>query len=105
MSANIENAILSSFFFEQYYNKDHKRELILDLNIFTSELRKRVSHKLNESEPYEYSFVSYEMQEKIKGTKFEQEFLNILGAEVMSINTARLYHDKLVQDRKIEAIL
>lgn len=102
---NIERSILSSFFFSSYYCKEDKRPYLLDPSIFKDPLRKRCAEKINESEPYEWSFLSHKIEESLISDNHKIEWVEILGCFPMSLCTAKLHHDDLVQKDRMEEIL
>lgn len=105
MRVNIENAILSSFFFANDLGDDLSHIYKLDESIFTSSFRKRVAVRLNAVKDGFYGFESHLIQDSVEGTKFEEDFLDILAQTTMPLSVSKKYHDKLVADDRIEKML
>ena len=102
---DIESSILSSFIFSQHFTTDEKRQFVLNVDVFSTPLKKRIAQKINESEPFEYDFLSHKIEESISGTKFEEEFIVILSQSPMPLSTVKLYHDDLVKIDSIKNLL
>ncbi len=102
MKQNIENAILSTFLFANEMSNDLSWIFKLDTSIFSNPFRKRVAEKINAVEDDAYGFLSYELEESVSGTQFEQDFIDILAQTPLS-NTKK-YHDKLVEDIRLESL-
>jgi hypothetical protein len=102
---DIENAILSSFFFSNDVADNLSDIYQLDESIFTSPFRKRIASRLNDVKDDSYGFEAYIIEEKSLGTKFETEYIDIISQTPMSLKMSKKYHDKLVQDTILEQIL
>ncbi len=99
---NIENAILSTFLFANEMSNDLTWIFKLDTSIFSNPFRKRVAAKINDVEDDAYGFLSYEIEESVIGTQYEQDMIEILAAT--PITNAKKYHDKLVEDIRLEQL-
>ena len=102
MKQNTENAILSTFLFANEMSNDLSWIFKLDTSIFSSPFRKRVAEKMNAVDDEAYGFTSYEIEESVSGTQFEQDFIEILAQTPLS--NAKKYHDKMVEDIRLEQL-
>ena len=105
MRTNIENAILSAFLFTPFPKEEENDVYELNTSIFKTEFRKKVAIRINDTDPYAYGFLSYQIEESCAGTKYEQDFLDICEQTPMLIKQSKLYHDKLVADDRMEELL
>jgi hypothetical protein len=105
MRTNIENAILATFLFANDTGDDMENVFTLDTSIFKSAFRKRVAEQINEVKDNAYGFLSYTIEEKVNGTTYEQDFIDMIGQASMTLLIAKKYHDKLVADDKMEELL
>ena len=105
MRTNTENAILSSFLFANDVGDNLDDVFKLNTSIFKTEFRKRVAEQINNVEEGAYGFLSYELEEKIQGTAYEKDFIDIIGQTSLTLRFAKKYHDKLVADDRMEELL
>jgi len=101
MRTNIENAILSTFLFANDLGEDLNEVYPLDTSIFTSPFRKRVAEKINAVKDDAYGFESYQIEESVKETQFQQDFIDILAQNSLGLGFSKKYHDKLVADDRV----
>lgn len=104
---DIENMILSSFLFLNDLAQRDELEydmFVLSEFAFTSPFRSKVAAKINAVEDEAYSYLSYELENSIQGTSYEQEWINILSQNSLSLKIVKRYHDKLVETNRLEML-
>ena len=98
-----ERVILSSFLFANYYvcEKEKPMYFKLDVSFFSTPLMVRIAQKINDTldagEPMEV--LAIYLESKLKGTRFEQEWLEIFGASPLSIDHAKKLYDQLTKEK------
>ncbi len=102
MQINIENAILSTFLFANETTDNLDWTFKMDSNVFSSPFRQRVAEKINNVSDGAYGFLSYELEESVVGTQYEQDFIDILAQTPLS--NADKYYNKLVLDAELDLL-
>ena len=102
---DIENAILSAFFFANDVADDLSDIYTLDSSAFTSTYRKRIVDRLNAVKDDAYGYESYLIEEKSQGTVFEHDYLDIISQKPMTLKMSKKYHDKIVEESRMEDLL
>ncbi len=94
IDADRENAVLASFLFADDMGTDTKDAFFLSEDAFTSAFRRRVAIRINATTAVDkaYALLSYDMQESIEGTTYEQEWINILAQTPMPFSLVERYH-------------
>lgn len=99
---NIENSILASFLYLD--DMGFKKDDVFKINssIFTSSYRRAVADKINDETEGDqmYGFLSVDIESHTSGTKFEQEWIDILAQTPMLLSVAKRMHNKLEQEHK-----
>ena len=94
--ADIENAILSTFLYADCL-EDQGEVYKLDLRAFTSSFRSRVAERINSEGRGTYGFLSWNLEESIKGTVYESQWLDIISKTSLTLNYSKRYHDALLK--------
>ncbi len=98
-----EQTILSAFLFAEYNRcPDETPEYFkLDVPLFSTPLMRRIANKINETVEAGESLdlLSIELEEKLKGTTYENEWLEIMAAHPLPIRLAKALHDRLQKER------
>lgn len=102
---DVENAILATFLDANDLGDDLSHVYPLDISIFTSAFRKRVAVKINGVTDESYGFESYNIEESVKGTRFEHDFMEILAQTSLGLQFSKKYHDKLVEDDRVGELI
>jgi len=102
---DVENSILSAFFFCNDVGDDLSDIYTLDISAFTSKSRKRTAERLNAVKDGAYGFESYLIEEKSQGTVFEQDYMDIISQRGFTLKESKKYHDKLVEESRMEEVL
>lgn len=99
---NTQNAILSSFLFANNIGENIEDAFILDETVFNTPLTNRIAHKINEETLNDkmYGFQLVSIEDDLKGTKFETEFIDILSQLPLPLTVAQRLHDKLIKKCK-----
>lgn len=99
---DIQHSILSSFLFANDLFNDTKDAFIMDTEVFTTPLTKRLAEVLNDETNTDkmYGFQSISIEDDIKGTQFEHEWLQILSQTPMPLSVASRLYAKLVKKMK-----
>jgi len=99
-NADRENAVLSSFLYSDDMGTDKTNTFLLSADAFTSDFRKRVATKINATTTIDkaYSLLSYDLENSIEGTHYEQEWINILAQTPLPFTLAKRYHDDIRKD-------
>lgn len=105
MRANIENAILSTFLDINELNENLEYVYKLDISIFSTPLRKRVAEKINSVDDNSYGFLSYTLEESIKGTTHESDWLDIISQNSLGLRLSKKYHGQLVSDDSVSDLI
>ena len=94
---SIERSILSSFLFANDLGDDLRDVYPLDLRAFTSPMRKRIAERINEVTDGSYGYLSYKIEESIKGTAHEMEWIEILAQTPLTLRMSKRYHDDILR--------
>jgi len=104
-TVDMENALLAAFLYldDLFFCKDDVFNI--NENIFTSSYRRAVAAKINDESKNEkmYGFLSMAIEEKTAGTKFEQEWCDIISQNPMGLNVAKRIQLKLEDEYKKRA--
>ena len=100
VQANIEDAIINTFFEAELMGVKHEQLFKLDERNFSSHFKKRIVERINEriNTNGSVSLLAYEIAEKCKGN-YEQEMLMITAQSALPIEIARDYHAYLAKKR------
>lgn len=100
VQANIEDAIINTFFEAELMGVKHEQLFKLDERNFSSHFKKRIVERINErlNTNGSISLLAYEIAEKCKGSH-EQEMLMITAQSALPIEIARDYHAYLAKKR------
>ena len=97
-----ENAVLASFLYADDMGEDTSKAFQLSEDAFTSDFRRRVAVKINATTATDkaYAVLSYDIENKIGGTVFEQQWNEIVSASGLSqtplpFSLALRYHDDI----------
>lgn len=99
---NIENAVLAAFLYADDMGTDKKDAFILESSAFTSSYRRAVADKINDATGGDkmYGFLSVTLEDQTAGTKFEQEWIDIISQSPLPFTVAKRYHAKLQEAYK-----
>lgn len=98
----IERSVLSTYiYFDNFYFKEKINQV--DSEVFYMPFHKRVMSKFNEAlkENIPLGLKAIELEEKIKGTQYEDDWLYILATNPLPLNALIWYVDKL-KEKKIK---
>ena len=99
---NRENTLLASFLFLD--DLGFKKDEVFKLNseIFTSSYRRATANKINDETDTDkmYGFLSVTLEEHTKGTKFEQDWIDIIAQTPLILCQAKRIHDDLKTEHK-----
>ena len=101
---NIERAILSTFLLSNDLGDDLKNIYKLDLRAFSTPLMKRIADKVNSEAEGNYGYLCYIIEESIKGSAYEEEFLFIIGQGSLTLKYSKRYYDHLLK-LKLERLM
>jgi hypothetical protein len=106
MKADRENAVLSSFLYSNDMGEDTSKAFLLSEDAFTSAFRRRVATRINATTATDkaYSFLSYEIENTIGGTIYENAWLDILAQTPLPFSLARRYHNDIRKDYSDETV-
>jgi len=95
-----ENSILASFLYADDMGEDTSKAFLLSEDAFTSSFRKRVAMKINATTTIDkaYSLLSYDLENNVEGTVYEQDWINILAQTPLPFSLAKRYHDDVRKD-------
>ena len=98
--ANIENAVINSFFEAELMGVQRDQLFKLDERNFLSSFKKRIAQRINEciDKGTSVSLLAHELYEKCKGS-YEDELLEITAQNPLPIFIAKDYHDYLAKKR------
>ncbi len=103
--ANIEDAILSTYLFSNDLNMNVNEAFKLDLDVFSTRYRQSVAKSINSVKNGYYGLLSIKLEEKVKGTEYELDFLNILSQIPLTFALAEQYHLYLQKENRLRSIL
>ena len=97
-----ENSLLSSFLWADDIGSNKDNAFKLNSNIFTSEFRRAVANKINDETDNEkmYGFLSVTLGDHTSGTKFEQDWIDIIAQTPLILCQAKRMHDDLKTEHK-----
>ena len=100
VQANIEDAIINTFFEAELMGVKHEQLFKLDERNFQSHFKKRIVERINEriAANGSVSLLAYEIAEKCKGS-YEDEMLMITAQSAVPLFVAKDYHDYLAKKR------
>ena len=92
-----ENAVLASFLYSDDMGEDTDKAFLLAEDAFMSEFRKRVAVKINATTTVDkaYSVLSYDIENSVSNTVFEQDWINVLAQTPLPLTLAKRYHDDI----------
>ncbi len=95
--ADKENAVLASFLYANDMGEDTSSTFLLSEDAFTSDFRRRVAIKINATTTVDktYSLLSYEIENAVEDTIYEQNWLDILSQTPLPLTLALKYHDDI----------
>ena len=101
-NTDIEQSILATFLFANDMGDDLSKTFILDKDMFTTSLTKRLVEVINDETVSDkmYGFQCASIDDDIKGTQFEHEWLQILSQTSISLLVAQRLYAKLVKKMK-----
>ncbi len=106
---NVEESILSAYlFFGTMDFHDQKNIFKLNTSYFNSPFKKRVAERINElidKGSHSFQLLSTKIEDSIKGSNYELEFLNIMAQTPMDLKIAREYHDDFLREKYKEKII
>lgn len=102
---NIENAILTTFLDANDLFDDISKVYKLDVDIFTSSFRRRVAESINSVDDGNYGYLGFEIENKVIGTNFFNDYLEMTAQTSLGLGFSKKYHDALVKEMEIEGIL
>ena len=96
-TADRENAVLASFLYADDMGEDTSKSFLLSEDAFTTQFRRRVATKINATTTIDkaYSVLSYDIENTIEGTIFEDAWLDILAQTPLPLSLAKRYHDDI----------
>ena len=99
--ANIEDAIINTFFEAEGMGIHHDKLFILDEKNFTTHFKKKIVNVINECIQKDKTITLQAMSiaDKCKGTQYEYDVLNILSQNPLTIKMAKDYHSYLAEKR------
>ncbi|MDM5264701.1 hypothetical protein PF327_10890 [Sulfurovum sp. XTW-4] len=103
MSVNIERALLGSFLWSNDLGMDTKDAFILDTSLFTSDDRKLIASKINETTDTEDRFYSL-LNMEIEQTS-SHEWMEIAALTPFIFSLSKRYHEYLIEKRNDRIIL
>ena len=94
---NRENALLATFLYADDFGIDKTDAFILDSNIFTSSYRRALANKINDETKGDkfYGYLLTTVGDLTVGTKFGQEYMDILDQTPLCFSVAKRYYDDL----------
>ena len=101
---NIERAILATFLYSNDLGDNLENVYKLDLRAFSTEFNKRVAEMINNEKNGNYGFLSYTLEEKVEGTKYEQDWIEILAQSSLGLKLSKRYHDTLLKKNILKGI-
>ena len=101
---DIERAILSTFLFANELEENLEDVYKLDLRAFSTKFNKRVAEVINNEKNGNYGFLSWELEEKVKDTLHEDDWLSILAQTSLGLKYSKKYHDKLLKKNILKGI-
>jgi len=101
---NIERAILSTFLFINDTNDILEDVYKLDLRAFSTPFNKRVAEKLNLVRNGHYGFLSYQLEESVRGTAFEFDWIEILAQTPLTLKYSKRYYDDLLKKQLMKVL-
>jgi len=108
MTNSIQNAILSTFLWLDISEYQKTDLFDLEPNAFDTELQKRVCKLINEeiqSQEYFFGYKREIFDEKIKGTVWADDWLEILSQTPLGLKAAKRYYDDLVLKKRLEFLI
>ena len=92
---SIERAILSTYVYLDFFSDLNNPPIMikLDEDLFSISLHKRIATKINKaiSDNESISATCFEIQDKLGGTRYESEWLEILSSNSLPISTIPSY--------------
>lgn len=109
---DIENSVLCSFLLANEMGEDTEKAFLLSEDAFTSSFRKRIATKINATTSTDkaYALLSYDLENSVTGTIYEQDWVNIIGSRTITGQTplpltlAKRYHDDIRKEYEIRLI-
>ncbi len=105
MVLNIERAILATFLYANDLEDNLDEIYFLDTRAFSTPFNQRVAQKINEVKDSGYGFLSYQIEDSIEGTQYEQEFLYILEQTSLGLKFSKSYYQALLKKAVIKGAL
>ena len=102
---NVERAILSTFLFCNDLGDDLNKVYKLDLSVFSTEFNKRVAKRINEVADGAYGYLSHTLEESIRGTVYENDWILILSQNSLGLGYSKKYHDSMLADKKRRLVI
>ena len=102
-SINRENCILATFLYADDLGLDKSKAFILNSNIFTSSYKRATADKINDELNGDnfLGMLSLTLEDKTKGTSYEQEWIDILSQTPMTFEAVKVMHLELEKEYKI----
>lgn len=91
-------AVISAFLFASEPTDKKEDKFIIQKDITKDKFLGRLIEKINKTEFDELPLLSVVLEEKIQGTIYEQEFIEILGATPLTLKLAKKLHNELVKE-------
>lgn len=100
VQANIEDAIINTFFESELMGVKHSQLFKLDDRNFQTSFKRRIAQRINErlASDGSISLLAHEIAEKCVGS-YESEMVYILAQNPLPIQIARDYHAYLTKKR------
>ena len=102
---NIEDAILATYLFANDLDLNLDKAFKLDLDVFSTRYRQSVAKSINSVKNGYYGLLSIRLEEKVIGTEYELDFLNILSQTPLTLRIAEQYHLHLQKKIKFRSIV
>jgi len=107
MNRNIQNAIISTFLFLDSLGYEESELFELNPILFDTPLQKRIIEKINEELKKDFKafdLLGINIESAVANTKFAQEFIEILGANPITLKMAKRYLEELYDRKRLEII-
>lgn len=91
---SIEISILATCLYQEDFWKEPFK---LDESVFTHPFNKRLAGTINRhiDENRSVGVLMYTLQDKVEGTKYESNFLDVISANVLALSTMKKYVEEL----------
>jgi len=97
-----ENAVLSAFLFANDTHEDLSNAFLMDVDVFSTKLQKRIVEKLNEETKGDkmYGYQSITIESAIAKSPLLAEWIEILAQLPMPLSVAKRVYDDLEKEHR-----